>query len=115
MTYPVQPTNDTILIEMPRSEFATADETGEREDPRAGFGTVVAIPDQADIMYFGSFHWAFDESLFNEALAKKVHARMKQILGKKVYFEKHAEKGMVIEDGDHTYALIKLTKIVGVA
>ncbi|MBA3758884.1 hypothetical protein H0X10_04650 [Candidatus Saccharibacteria bacterium] len=107
--------NDHLLIELATSEWTTADESAEQDDPRAGTGIVVAVPDRKDVMYLSSYTWIADNSLASETFRDKVHAKMTEFKGKRVYFEKRAEIGNVIEDGDKKYATIKLSKIVGVA
>lgn len=108
--------NDHLLVEIKKSEWATADEAAfdGKEDPRAGYGTVIAIPDLEDIMYFSNYSWILESSPFNEAMAKKMHAKMSELLDKKVYWEKRADLGNVIEEDDKTIATIKLSKIIGV-
>lgn len=105
---------DNLLVEIKKSEWATADEQGEMDDPRAGSGLVVAIPDAQDILYFGSFNWAFDQSAFNDRMRDDMLQVMERLFGKTVYFEKRADHGMTIEADGKTYAVIKLSKIIGV-
>lgn len=108
----IKPFNDHLLIELPKNEWATADEQGEQDDPRAGTGIVVGIPDQN--YYLSSYTWIADITANNVDARKFYHNVMAKLKGKRVYFEKRAEIGNTIEDGDKKYATIKLSKIVGV-
>lgn len=105
---------DNLLVELKKSEWATADEQGEMDDPRAGSGVVVGIPEAQDILYFGSFNWAFDDSVFNDAMRSEMLTVMNRLQGKTVYFEKRADHGMTIDHDGKTYAVIKLSKVIGV-
>lgn len=107
----IQPFGDVVLVEIEKSQWATADTEGERDDPRVGTGKVVAIPRIEDMLCLSSFTWVAEESLFNETQLSEVHATMQRLLGKRIYWEKRADIGMTSEDS--SYALIKLTKIVG--
>ena len=110
----IQVFGDQLLVELPKQDWATADEAGEQDDPRAGTGTVIAIPDEQDILYLGSFNWAFDESFLSKDIAKDIRAVMERLKGKRIYWERHADKGLTIEDGDKKYAIIKLSKVIAV-
>jgi hypothetical protein len=109
-------TSDHVLVEIKKSEWATADEPDPsgmgKEDPNAGSGIVVGIPPLEDIMFFSSYNWILEQSVFNAEIAKKVHERMSALMGKKVYFEKRADVGNTIELDGTTFATIKLSKIV---
>lgn len=104
--------NDHVLIEIEKSQWATANQEGEEDSPNAGSGIVVGIPDRDDIMFFSNYSWILEASPFNEEMLNKVHAKMKQLTGKRVYFEKRADLGNTIEEGDRTFATIKLSKII---
>lgn len=110
--HPFNPFNDLMLVKLESSPWLTNRIESDHEDPLAGSGVVVAIPDFDDILYFGSFNWAFDESMLNEKVAHQVHAKMTALLGKTIYFEKLADRGLTLQDGDTSYALIKLTKVI---
>lgn len=110
----IKPFNDTLLVEITKSQWTTADDKGEHEDPNAGTGIVVKVAGSADIQYFGSFNWAFDDSMFEQKVANELHNRMKKLINKRVYWEKYADKGVIVEDGDKSYALIKFSKIIAV-
>jgi hypothetical protein len=107
-------TSDHVLVEIKKAEWATADEDdfSGKEDPRAGSGVVIGIPPLEDIMFFSSYNWILDQSVFNEEIAKKVHIRMTALMGKKVYWEKRADIGNTIELDGKTLATIKLSKII---
>lgn len=108
----IKPFNDHLLIELPKNEWATADEQGEQDDPRAGSGIVVEVPNQ--LLYLSSYTWIADKTVGNPQYMEELYKWMKSLKGKRVYFEKRAEIGNTIEDGDKKYATIKLSKIVGV-
>ena len=115
----VIPFNDHILVELPRSDWATADD--DQNDPNnpnaanAGTGTVVAIPERKQLLWFSSYNWIADGSLTFNSFMDDLYATMLELKGKKVWFEKRAEIGNVVEDGDKKYATIKLSKITGVS
>jgi hypothetical protein len=111
-TIPIKPFNDLMLVKLESSQWLTSKVETDHDDPLAGSATVVAIPNFDDILYFGSFNWAFDNSMLNEKTAHQIHAKMTALLNKKVYFEKLSDRGLTIQDGDDTYALIKLAKII---
>lgn len=104
--------HDHVLVEIQKSEWATADTVGEHEDPKAGSGVVVAVPDKADILFFSNYSWILEQSMLNEAMAEKLHAKMTALIGKKVYFEKRADLGNTMEDANKTYATIKFSKLI---
>jgi co-chaperonin GroES (HSP10) len=104
--------HDHVLVEIQKSEWATADVVGEHEDPKAGSGIVVAVPDKEDILFFSNYSWILEQSMLNESMAEKLHAKMSALIGKKVYFEKRADLGNTIEDGSKTYATIKFSKLI---
>lgn len=108
----ITPFNDHLLVELEKSQWTTADDKGETEDPNAGSGIVVAIP--TEHVYLSSYTWVSDASMFDEDSLKELWEKMSKLIGKKVYFEKRAEIGNTIEDGDKTYATIKLSKITAV-
>lgn len=109
--------NDHLLVEITKSEWATADEAAfdGKEDPRAGSGIVVGIPELGDILFFSSYSWILEQSPFNQGMAKDMHKVMTGLMGKRVYFEKRADIGNTIEEDGKTFATIKLSKITGVA
>lgn len=108
--------NDHVLVEIKKSEWATADEAAfdGKEDPRAGYGVVIAIPELGDILFFSNYSWILEASPFNEDMCKQMHAKMTDLLGKKVYFEKRADIGNTVEEDGKTLATIKLSKIIAV-
>lgn len=108
----VKPFNDHLLVELPKNEWATADEQGDQQDPRASYGVVVDTPDV--MIWLSSYTWVSDQSLANEKLLLALAALMKRLKGRRVYFEARAEIGNTIEDGDKRYATIKLSKITAV-
>lgn len=108
----IKPFNDHLLIELQKSEWATADEQGEQDDPRAGSGIVVDVPE--NVYYFSSYTWIGDQNIDFSENWEPLQKVMKSLKGKRVYFEKRADIGNTIEDGDKKYATIKLSKITGV-
>lgn len=105
--------HDHVLVEIKKSEFVTSGATDDmQEDPKAGSGIVVAVPGVEDIMYFSSYSWILENSMLNEGMAKRLHEKMSALIGKKVYWEKRADIGNTIEDGDRTFATIKFTKLI---
>lgn len=107
--------NDHVMVEIKKPEWVTADEedfSGNKEDPRAGIGIVVAAPALEDIMFFSNYSWILEQSVFNTAVISKMHDKMSELVGKKVYFEKRSELGNTIDQGGKTYATIKLSKII---
>lgn len=106
--------NDHLLVELQKSEWATADVAGEQEDPKAGSGIVVKAPKLEDILYLSSYTWIAEETVVNEGLLTDIHAKMQKLVGKKVYFEKRADLGNTVEHDGKTYATIKLSKITAV-
>jgi hypothetical protein len=110
----IQPFNDCLLVELPTSQWATADEQGEQDDPRAGYGKVVKVPEPHDIMYLSSYTWIADRTIGDKNSLIALHKTMHSLMGSTVYFEKRAEIGNVIEDGDKKFATIKLSKVIGI-
>lgn len=114
----IRPYNDHLLIELPTSQFTTAaDDANDPNNPNAancGWGTVIGIPERKDVMYLSSYTWIAENSVFNIKDTSRIYEAMEKLMGKKVYFERRAEIGNTIEDGDKRYATIKLSKIVGV-
>lgn len=104
--------HDHVLVEIQKSEWATADTIGEHEDPKAGSGIVVAIPDKEDILFFSNYSWILEQSMLNASMGETLYTKMKELLGKKVYFEKRSDLGNTIEDGDKTYATVKFSKLI---
>lgn len=108
----VTPFNDHLLIELPKAEWATADEQGEQDDPRSGSGVVVAVPEVA--FWLSSYTWIAERSVANPEVMATFGSLMNELMGKRVYFEKRADIGNTIEVGDKKYATIKLSKITAV-
>lgn len=109
----IKPFNDHLLVELEVNQWSVANEQGEEQDPKAGYGVVVDIPDIFG--WLSSYTWVADNTVGNEEYLQNMRKIMKDLVGKKVYFEQRAEIGNVIEDGDKKYAVIKLSKITGVA
>lgn len=108
--------NDHVLVEIKKTEWATSDEadhTG-KEDPKASSGVVVATPKIEDILFFSNYSWILEQSPFNTEMAEKMHKKMTELMGKKVYFEKRSDVGNTVEHDGKTFATIKLSKIIAV-
>lgn len=106
---------DNLLVEIKKAAFTTSEDDQNPSNPNAGSGVVVAIPKPEDILYFGSFNWAFDNSMLDRVTADNLIKIMKRLVGKTVYWEARADVGMVIsDDQDKKVIAIKLSKIIGV-
>lgn len=110
----IKPYNDHLLVEIKKSEWATADDMNEQNDPNAGSAVVVGIPDRKNIYYLSSYSWMAESTLKDKDILEGMHKAMEQLLGKKVYFEKRSDIGTTIEHEGKTYATIKLSKIIAV-
>ncbi len=106
--------NDHLLVEITKSQWATSDEVEEQQDPKASYGVVVGIPKLEDIMYFSNYSWILEQSIFDNDTHERMHKRMETLMGKKIYWEKRAEVGNVLEEGEKTLAIIKLSKVIAV-
>ena len=104
--------NDHLLVELAKSKWTTVKDESEQDDPNAGYGTVVAVPDT--LMWLSNYSWMAENTLLNPDQLEVLMEQMTALVGKKVYFEKRSEIGNVIEDGDKTYATIKFSKITAV-
>ncbi|HEU5187936.1 MAG TPA: hypothetical protein VFT87_05555 [Candidatus Saccharimonadales bacterium] len=106
--------NDHLLVEIKKPEWTTSDDVAfdGKESPDATRGEVVGIPALGDILFFSNYSWILEQSPFNEEMAKKMHTKMSELLGKTVYFERRADVGNTIQKDGKTLATIKLSKIV---
>lgn len=115
----ITPFNDHVLIELEKSEWATASEdVNDPDNPNAalaGTGIVIAIPERKTMQWFSSYNWIAEHSVISNSFMDDLHKTMQTLKGKRVYFEKRADIGNVVEDGDKKYATIKLSKITGIA
>lgn len=110
----MKPFNDNLKIELPTSDFIVSKDDEDMSSPLAGTGTVNAIPEIDDIMYFGSYNWAFDKSMLDQKTAHQIHAKMTALLGKEVLFEGISRgSGLTWEEDDKTFCFVKLAKIIG--
>ncbi len=108
------PHNDTMLVELPTNAFSVTKTEIEHDDPTADYGVVVKLPNIEDIVYFGvGYNAAFDESMYDEKTAHRVHATMTKMLGHTVWFEKRAHMGVTIERDGKQYVFLKLSKVIG--
>lgn len=104
--------HDHVLVEIQKSEWATADNVAEHEDPKAGSGIVVAVPSKGDILFFSNYSWILEQSMLNSDMAATLHEKMSALIGKKVYWEKRADIGNMIEIDGKTFATIKFSKLI---
>lgn len=107
------PLNDVALIEIEKNQFNIGGlelVSGEGKIS-VGHGILIKIPDF--VPYLGFHAFAFDTSLGNMDLYENVLEEYKKLVGKRVYWSALSERGMVFSKDDKTYALIKLTDLVG--
>ena len=106
---------DNLLVEIKKAQFTTSESDENPMNPNAGYGVVVGIPSPDEILYFGSYNWAFDQSMLDEIVARKLVDKMKKLEGKTVYWEARSDIGGVLEDtSEHKLCIIKLSKIITV-
>lgn len=106
---------DNVLVEIKKAAFTTSEDDTNPANPLSGSGVVIGIPDEQDILYFGSFNWAFENSMLDDVTRKNLIAVMKRLVGKTIYWEGRADVGMtLVDDSEHKLIAIKLSKIVGV-
>lgn len=107
--------NDHLLVELPQQQYVTANTDSDgQDDPNAGYGVVVSVPELIDVHYLSSYTWIADKTVANAAATAEVHKAMKKLIGKKVYFEKRTDIGNTIEHEGKKYATIKLSKIIAI-
>lgn len=111
----LKPFNDHLLLELPQQQYVTANTDSDgQDDPNAAYGTVITVPELIDVHYLSSYTWIADKSIGNAAFNAEVHKAMKNLVGKKVYFEKRTDIGNTIEHEGKKYATIKLSKIIAI-
>lgn len=109
----IKPFNDHLLVELETSQWVAANTNNDGEqDPSAGTGIVIDIPDTFG--WLSSYTWIAEASVFDNQAIRHMRDMMKDLKGKRVYFEQRAEIGNVIEQDGKKYAVIKLSKITGV-
>lgn len=115
----IQPLNDVALIEIERNQYEVSGMklAGGDSKKSIGSGILKELPEY--IPYIGFHAFAFEKSFsamsdpddtsWNSNVAKTYRA----LVGKRVYWTALAERGMVFNKDAKTFALIKLTDLVG--
>lgn len=102
------PIGDVIKVEIQTDEHGFGGETKSVDS-----GIVVAFADKFN--FFGFHSFAFEDSFMSEKLGELYNYYKDKLLGKRVFWTALSERGMVLKEGDKTYALIKITDLIAVA
>lgn len=101
------PLGDQIKVELETDKFSFGG--GQKK----GFESGIAIELPAKLIYFGFHSFAFESSLGNEETLKQLYYYYEGLIGKRVYWTEMADRGLVYTLDDKTFAMIKLTDLVG--
>lgn len=64
--------------------------------------------------FYGMSTYAFDKSLMDEDLLKKIHDKYKVLIGKRVFWPARTEMGTALKHGDKQYVFLKWTSVMAV-
>lgn len=103
----MQPLGDQIKVELQTDtyNFGGAQKKGFES------GIAVELPDRLN--YFGYHSFAYESSLANRDVLDELYDYYKGLIGKRVYWTEMGERGLVYTLDDKTFAMIKLTDLVG--
>ncbi len=103
--------NDYFLVELETNPGGfisnlNVDEEGVRQ------GVVIDISDF--YTFYGMSTFAFDSSLMDETLLKRIHEKYKNLVGKKVFWPARTEMGTSLEHEDKQYVFLKWSSVMAV-
>lgn len=100
----LKPLNDLLLIEIAPDRWASSKAAEGYES-----GTVISL---GDFPYFGSNSWMFEKSLVNEEVLGPIRDYYGKLIGKRVYWEGYADRGVNIKKDGKEYVLMKGSKLI---
>lgn len=104
----IHPTNDRFKVLVSKDEYGFGGETKGTET-----GIVVEVP---DMMIYLSFHsFAFEHSIVDDKLLKKVNDYYKQFLGMRIFWESLQDRGRRFKEGDNEYVFLQMTDLLAYA
>lgn len=104
-----EPKNDLVLVELEAKKYG--DFTSNVKEEGFTTGTLVAVSDK--MFYLSSFSYVLEESFSHPEALEELRLYWKARVGNKVRWEERADKGMSFEEDSKSYALIKITKLIG--
>ena len=101
----LHPINDRFKVLVSTDDYGYGGETRGTET-----GIVVEVP---DIIMYLSFHsFAFEQSIANDAMLKKIQSYYAQFMGKRIYWEALQDRGRRIKEGDKDYVYLQMTDLL---
>ena len=101
----MHPVNDRFKVLVSTDDYGYGGEARGTET-----GVVVEVP---DIIMYLSFHsFAFEQSIGNDAMLKKIQAYYAQFMGKRIYWEALQDRGRRIKEGDKDYVYLQMTDLL---
>jgi len=99
--------NDHCVVEIEKNKYGKF----VSNEPPKGFekGTLVSISDK--MPFFGGNSWVAEDSLLNTEKLSALQEFYKDLIGKEIYWPEFADRGVVVEYGDKSYCLMKLSLI----
>lgn len=107
----LRPLNDVALIEVERNPYKIGGQALVLNEQKAGVETGILKELPVYIPYLGFHSFAFENSLGD--VNGEVEDHYKELVGKRVYWVALADRGMVLAKDGVTYAMIKLTDLIG--
>jgi hypothetical protein len=109
----MHPLNDVALIEIEMNQYKLNGIKLAGGDTKQGTETGILLELPKEIPYVGFHAFAFENSLANVEVLKVLADYYKKLIGKRVYWTAMSDRGTVLSKDDTTYALIKLTDLIG--
>lgn len=110
----LRPLNDVALVEIESNQYKIGGQQLAGGESKKGICTGIVKELPAVMAYLGFHSFAFESSL-NEDKMREVRDFYADLVGKRVYWTALAERGMILKKDDKSYAMIKLTDLIGVS
>jgi len=105
----LKPFNDKLLVEVKSDPYGFEGESSSRRES----GVVVGVPHEMIYLAFHSF--AFENSIANDEVLRKVHKFYANLEGKTVVWESLKDSGRHFKDEDKEYVLLNMTDVIAYA
>lgn len=109
----LKPLNDVALVEIELNQYKLNGLSLAGGDSKQGTETGILLELPKEIPYLGFHAFAFENSLADVQRLTVVADYYKKLIGKRVYWTALSDRGTVLSSEDKTYALIKLTDLIG--